>query len=91
MSAKSRIVMKTDRAISIDALNAFRSGAREDLHRALDLRPWQPSPLDIESPQPPAWCVGTRWEKHWQISRDLRVRLIEADTAMSASNDIPHA
>lgn len=81
MPAKSRVEAKNNRRISAEAVEAFRCGAREDLHRELGLRPWQPSPLETPTAYPPAWCVGTPWEEYWRVSHDLRTRLIKAGEA----------
>lgn len=62
--------------ITRQAVAAFQSVSREDLHRALELRPWQPSPLDTTEAEPPAWCHGTSWASYWRTSFDLRQKLL---------------
>ena len=50
--------------------------ARRALHRVLDLRPWQPSPLDTGADAPPEWSrPGTPWHDAWALVRRLRLEL----------------
>lgn len=64
--------------VSSDAVEAFRAGARDALHRALGLHPWEPSPLDTVDANPPAWCATGPWAEAWRTSHDLRLRLERA-------------
>ena len=50
--------------------------ARTDLHRALGLRPWQPSPMDADTDEPPAWRgTGDLWTADWPLAYGLRLEL----------------
>ncbi len=66
--------------ITAEAVEAFKSGQWIALHRALDLRPWEASPLDADTPEPPAWDAlhgSTAWTASWPAARDLRAELVE--------------
>jgi len=49
--------------------------ARTDLHRALGLRPWQPSPLDADTDEPIWRRPGDLWAADWLLLRGLRLEL----------------
>jgi hypothetical protein len=60
--------------ITADAAAAFRACDRMALHRALGLKPWQPSPLDVD-PHPPR-PDGTAWAASWSQAVELRQELL---------------
>ena len=50
--------------------------ARTALHRALGLRPWQPSPMDADTDEPPAWrSTVDLWAADWPLVHGLRLEL----------------
>lgn len=58
------------------AVVAFAAGDWIGLHRALGLRPWEPSPLDAETLSPPVGCGSTdAWAVGWPLARQLRAEL----------------
>ncbi len=64
-------------AITKAALGAFAAGDSQALHHALSLSPWTPSPLNVDSPYPPAWAAprgswAQEWEKAWQLRQKLQ-------------------
>lgn len=66
-------------AISDAALSAFAVGDSEALHSALRLSPWTPSPLNVDSPHPPAWVAPRgSWAKEWEKAWQLRAQLQDA-------------
>ena len=78
MPTKRRAAKGKAHRITRQAVEAFTAGDTLALHRALGLRPWQPSPLDADTPEPPAWA-GTLWAEGWALARHLRGAL-EAGT-----------
>ena len=74
MPTKRRAVKGKANRITRQAIEAFAAGDGLALHRALGLRPWQPSPLDADAPEPPAWA-GTLWADGWALAHDLRGNL----------------
>lgn len=78
--AKRRTPKSKSRSISRQAVEAFVAGDAQALYLALDLRPWEPCPLDVDGPEPPAWARndGTAWSQAWPEIWGLRQRLEEA-------------
>jgi hypothetical protein len=63
---------------------------RGALHRALGLRPWQPSPLDADTDEPPIWRgAGDLWAADWSLVRGLRLELKAAQDC-GANEKAPH-
>ena len=60
--------------ITPNAVDAFERGDGAELHRALDLRPWEPSPLDTDADDAPAWMDAVNAER-WRKVRALRIEL----------------
>ena len=56
------------------AVRAFIERNWSALHRALRLRPWEPSPLDVDDGPAPDYWPAHRWEK----AQALRAALIDA-------------
>lgn len=75
MPTKRRAAKGRAHRITREALDAFRAGDRLTLHYALGLRPWQPSPLDADTPVPPAWAALGPWRDSWALACDLRGKL----------------
>jgi len=55
------------------ALAAYRAGDVPALHRALNLPPWQVSPLEVSGACP--WPAGTGGAETWAESERLRKEL----------------
>jgi hypothetical protein len=47
------------------------------LDRLLGIKPWQPSPLDTATPEPPEWARndGTQWSEDWPKVYAIRQEL----------------
>lgn len=58
--------------ISPEALAAFRVGDRKTLHHLLSLKPWQPSPCDVDDGPPPKYARGTAWGDTWPAAQAWR-------------------
>ena len=59
--------------VTPDAVAAFQRGDRTALHRELDLKPWQPSPLDVDGACP--WPLGSAGQNTWAGAVALRAEL----------------
>jgi hypothetical protein len=72
MPAKRRLAKKRANAITAEAVAAFRERDQATLHRALGLKPWEPSPLvlDCLNEECP-WSPGTAAAAAWPKVRDL--------------------
>lgn len=69
MPVKKRTAKARRHRITVEAVTAFQAGDRIALHRALGLKPWHPSPLDVvEGNEYPAGTGGAEW-------RSLAVKL----------------
>lgn len=71
MPAKRRTPKNREHAITPEAIDAFRKGDRVSLHRALGLKPWQHSPLDVGGSERPEWIDPA----DWALQRSLRTEL----------------
>jgi hypothetical protein len=45
-------------------------------HRALGLKPWEASPLDAATPEPPQWMTDERRIEDWKAAYELRSALL---------------
>jgi len=79
MPFKRRAAKGRSHRITRQAVEAFTAGDMLALNRALGLRPWQPSPLDADTPEPPAWAGPGPWRDGWPLAHDLR-GMLEAMT-----------
>ena len=77
MPSKRRVTKSREYRITPEALAAFKAGDSIRLHRALGLRPWQPSPLDADD-GPPPWPPGSSGREFWPLACDLRAELVAA-------------
>ena len=77
MATKRTPLLRSARhRITPEAVAAFDVGDWMALHRALGLRPWQASPLDASTPEPPAGCgPNDAWRESWPLARVLRADL----------------
>lgn len=83
MPVKRRIMKTREYRITPEAIEAFRAGDCRALHRALGLRPWQPSPLPhsvtglgVHRGDPPE--EKTEWSQSWPAIQELQRALFKA-------------
>ncbi|MET4127164.1 hypothetical protein ACSSV6_000569 [Roseovarius sp. MBR-38] len=82
MPIKRRTPKGRAHKVTPEAIEAFQTGDYMGVHRALGLRPWETSPLDADTPEPPEWAVeGDLWAQGWETARELRAALTEAAAA----------
>ncbi|MFD2053781.1 hypothetical protein ACFSQT_12000 [Mesorhizobium calcicola] len=81
---KRRVSKSRNRGINPQAVEAFKAGDNATLRQALKIRPWEPSPLEVDGPQPPDWARndGTAWTACWPNAWALRQELEEASKAI---------
>ena len=65
--------------VTAAAVEAYRAGDRAELDRLLGIKPWQPSPLETDEPEPPEWADSTEWAKSWPEIYQLRLELEKAN------------
>ena len=75
MPVKLRLVKAKAHRVTPEAIAAFDRGYRMGLHRVLGLKPWQPSPFDIDGATPPAWSRAGPWRDDWALVATLRAEL----------------
>lgn len=85
MPLKRRIVKVNNHRITSAAVEAYRAGDFHGLHSALNLRPWQRSPLPIdvcglgvdqgEPPEPHKPGTQDSWRDSWYVARELQAEL----------------
>lgn len=75
MPVKRRQAKVKDHRITADAIEAFRAGDAVALDRALGIRPWEVSPMDADTDDPPEWAGGSAWAQSWPVARELRLEL----------------
>ena len=73
MPVKRRQPKQLQHRITPEAVAAFRAGDWMDLHHALDLKPWEASPIDATTAAPPPYP-----HHGWEQARELRLQLIAA-------------
>jgi hypothetical protein len=76
MPTKRRLPKERAHRITERAVAAFKAANWLTLHRALGLRPWMPSPLDVKTASPP--LGRTAWEACWPLAVELRAELERA-------------
>ena len=74
MPIKRRIRKGREHRVTREAVEAFNAGDAVTLHRALGLKPWEPSPIDADTPEPPDWASGP-WAEAWPTAHELRAKL----------------
>ncbi len=72
---RKRRVGKHRAPITQEAVRAFKAGDWIGTHRALQLRPWEASPLDAETPTAPGRAENTAWATSWAQAHALRLDL----------------
>ncbi len=77
MPLKRRTAKQRDHRITPDAVAAFRAVDWLALHRALGLKPWEMSPLDVsgECPYPPGSGGGESWPMALALRDELQAKL----------------
>lgn len=73
MPIKRRTPKARDHRVTPAAVEAYRAGDWMGLHRALGLRPWQASPLDVPMGNP--YPDGSPWAASWPLAAALRAEL----------------
>jgi hypothetical protein len=88
MPLKRRHAKSRAHRVTPEAIEAFRARDFLALHRALGLKPWQPSPLPasvnplgVDPSRPPEGRPGDWSADAWQLAVDLQRALIEAGAA----------
>lgn len=77
MPVKKRNAKVRAHRITPEAVAAFKAGDSMALDRALGLRPWEPSPLETDDPEPPTWArnlnnvYGQAWPWVYQLRCEL--------------------
>ena len=82
MPVKRRLRKARKHRITPEAIAAFEAGDYLGLHRALDLGPWEPSPLpasieplgvdpEMEPDGLPAGCWNEAWPRSVKLQREL--------------------
>ena len=79
MPVKRRGSKARQHRVTPEAVEAFERGDWMGLHRALGLRPWQMSPLDVDpAEEPPNDHGGNPYDKSWSLACELRAELEKA-------------
>ena len=79
MPIKRRSKKVREHRVTPEAIEAFHAGDRKALHRALDLKPWQSSPIDADGDCP--WPDGSMGFASWALASELRTEIMEASHA----------
>ena len=74
MPIKRRLAKGRAHRITPEAITAFVAGDAIRLHRALGLRPWQPSPMAVDAGRAPP-LDGTAWAASWSLAVELQREL----------------
>ena len=73
-----RVIAKARRTrITSEAVAAFQAGDWLGLHGALNLKPWEASPLDVE-PSDKDLRSGSMWHRSVDQALNLRSQLVQA-------------
>jgi hypothetical protein len=79
MATKRRPLQRALRTrITPEAIEAFRRGDSFALDRALQLKPWDQSPLYAVTDEPPDYMRDTLNVERWKYARELRRELERA-------------
>ena len=73
-STRKRKSRRAGARITPAVIEAFIAGDKPTLDRLLGIKPWMPSPLEADSPEPPEWSKrdGTAWTAAWPEVYALR-------------------
>lgn len=75
MPAKRTRSKARSHRITAEAIAAYRAGDWTQLHRALGLKPWETSPLDVEPGEESPWGPGSAGSESWPQAQELRRHL----------------
>jgi hypothetical protein len=75
---KSRRSRERAHRITPAALEAYAASDRLALDKALGLKPWQVSPLDVDD-GPAPWPAGSGGALSWALALALRAELVAAN------------
>ena len=86
MPVKARRTKIPEHPVTTAALDAFEAGDERALAAAIRQRPWQPSPLEVDGPEPPTWSSPgsawrTEWEVMWEVRQEIERKLEERTKA----------
>ena len=77
MPTKRRTTKMTAHRVTAEAVEAFRAEDLVRLHMLLGLRPWQVSPLDVETAH--GEHQTNAWGTSFALARELRAVLLRGD------------
>ncbi len=77
MARRRRTEKARRHRITAEAQQAYEKGDWLLLHRALGLKPWEASPLDVERPEDAELRVGSAWARTVPDALQLRAELEE--------------
>jgi hypothetical protein len=73
MPVRLRRSKAPDHPVTDAALDAFVAKDERALAAAIRQRPWQPSPLECDGPEPPEWAShGSGWATQWLVMWEVR-------------------
>ncbi|WP_394889549.1 hypothetical protein ACG873_30260 [Mesorhizobium sp. AaZ16] len=73
-----RRALKARRRITPEAVAAYRAADWQALYFALDMRPWEISPLDVHDGRSP-YPAGSGGAESWPTAQKLRIELEAAN------------
>ncbi len=82
MPVKLRHPKARQHRITEAAVAAFSAGDVIGLHRALGLRPWVPSPLEVVEGEAPPWPPGSGGAMAWPLAVELQRELLALGAVM---------
>ena len=78
MPTKRRTAKARPHRITLEAIEAFEAGDTARLHRALNLPPWCPSPLEVSEHEASPWPAGSGGTLSWPFAVELQRELLAA-------------
>ena len=85
---RTRVTRSLSHRINAAAVEAYHAGDFIALHCALNLKPWERSPLPIaecelgvDQGEPPEHEAPGPWRDSWYVARDLQAELEAANSA----------
>ena len=85
MPIKRRAAKAKPYRITVEAVEAYRAGDSQALHRALGLPLYMPSPLDVSPEHACPWPNGSGGAVSWPLALELRAELIAAPRPQDAA------
>ncbi len=77
MPVKRRLSKERAHRITPEAVEAFRARDFHRLHSALNLAPWETSPIEVRN-GPSPWPAGSGGDDSWPKAQELRRELMAA-------------